>query len=209
MCSREHKCGASTNAGMVSVLGPLFCTAGHLVRTQHGVTASAGQRCSREHNCPLVCALGSTTTTDMCSREHKCPLFAQEHKHWACVLAGAQQHLPERDGSTISLACARRSGSHVFRPRFGSEFIGLHNPIVQSNEIRSETCSKNPLTSILLIFLLLVPHLLHTHTHTHTCIHQHAGVLIFLLLVPPLLFMRAVRVLAHTAGLLPGLGLRV
>jgi hypothetical protein len=29
---------------MVSVLGPLFRTAGHTVRTQHGVTASAGQR---------------------------------------------------------------------------------------------------------------------------------------------------------------------
>jgi hypothetical protein len=29
---------------MVSVLGPLFCTAGHVVRTQHGVTVSAGQR---------------------------------------------------------------------------------------------------------------------------------------------------------------------
>jgi hypothetical protein len=26
------------------VIGPLFRTAGHLVRTQHGVTASAGQR---------------------------------------------------------------------------------------------------------------------------------------------------------------------
>ena len=29
---------------MVSVLGPLFRTAGHIVRTQHGLTASAGQR---------------------------------------------------------------------------------------------------------------------------------------------------------------------
>ena len=29
---------------MVSVLGPLFRRAGHTVRTQHGVTASAGQR---------------------------------------------------------------------------------------------------------------------------------------------------------------------
>jgi hypothetical protein len=29
---------------MVSALGPLFRTAGHKVRTQHGVTASAGQR---------------------------------------------------------------------------------------------------------------------------------------------------------------------
>ena len=29
---------------MVSVLGPLLRTAGHTVRTQHGVTASAGQR---------------------------------------------------------------------------------------------------------------------------------------------------------------------
>jgi hypothetical protein len=28
----------------VGVLGPLFRTAGHTVRTQHGVTASAGQR---------------------------------------------------------------------------------------------------------------------------------------------------------------------
>jgi hypothetical protein len=28
----------------VGVLGPLFRTAGHVVRTQHGVTASAGQR---------------------------------------------------------------------------------------------------------------------------------------------------------------------
>jgi hypothetical protein len=27
-----------------SVLGPLFRTAGHVLRTQHGVTASAGQR---------------------------------------------------------------------------------------------------------------------------------------------------------------------
>jgi hypothetical protein len=30
---------------MVRVLGPLFRTAGHTVRTQHGMTASAGQRC--------------------------------------------------------------------------------------------------------------------------------------------------------------------
>jgi hypothetical protein len=29
---------------MVGALGPLFRTAGHTVRTQHGVTASAGQR---------------------------------------------------------------------------------------------------------------------------------------------------------------------
>jgi hypothetical protein len=29
---------------LVGVLGPLFRTAGHTVRTQHGVTASAGQR---------------------------------------------------------------------------------------------------------------------------------------------------------------------
>ena len=29
---------------MVGVLGPLFRTAGHAVRTQHGVTASTGQR---------------------------------------------------------------------------------------------------------------------------------------------------------------------
>jgi hypothetical protein len=29
---------------MVSVLGPMFRTAGHLVRTQHSVTASAGHR---------------------------------------------------------------------------------------------------------------------------------------------------------------------
>ncbi len=32
------------HAWMVSVLGPLFRTAGHTVRTQQGVTASAGQR---------------------------------------------------------------------------------------------------------------------------------------------------------------------
>ena len=29
---------------MVRALGPLFRTSGHTVRTQHGVTASAGQR---------------------------------------------------------------------------------------------------------------------------------------------------------------------
>ena len=29
---------------MVGVLGPVFRTAGHAVRTQHGVRASAGQR---------------------------------------------------------------------------------------------------------------------------------------------------------------------
>jgi hypothetical protein len=36
--------GATKAHWMVSVLGPLFRMAGHTVRTQHGVTASAGQR---------------------------------------------------------------------------------------------------------------------------------------------------------------------
>jgi hypothetical protein len=47
----DHTSTCTTHSGatkahdwMVSVLGPLFRTAGHLVRTQHGVTASAGQR---------------------------------------------------------------------------------------------------------------------------------------------------------------------
>ena len=44
-----HLCTAHSGATMahnwmVSVLGPLFRRAGHTVRTQHGVTASAGQR---------------------------------------------------------------------------------------------------------------------------------------------------------------------
>ncbi len=36
--------GANKAHWAVGVLGPLFRTAGHVVRTQHGVTASAGQR---------------------------------------------------------------------------------------------------------------------------------------------------------------------
>ena len=45
----DHTCTAHSGATkahdwMVGVLGPLFRTAGHTVRTQHGVTASAGQR---------------------------------------------------------------------------------------------------------------------------------------------------------------------
>ena len=47
----DHTCTCTAHSGatkahdwMVSVLGPLFRTAGHTVRTQHGVTASAGQR---------------------------------------------------------------------------------------------------------------------------------------------------------------------
>jgi hypothetical protein len=39
-----HSGATKAQDWMVSVLGPLFRTAGHLVRTQHGVTASAGQR---------------------------------------------------------------------------------------------------------------------------------------------------------------------
>jgi hypothetical protein len=39
-----HSGATKAHDWMVSVLGPLFRTAGHLVRTQHGVTASAGQR---------------------------------------------------------------------------------------------------------------------------------------------------------------------
>jgi hypothetical protein len=40
----SHSGATKAHDWMVSVIGPLFRTAGHLVRTQHGVTASAGQR---------------------------------------------------------------------------------------------------------------------------------------------------------------------
>ena len=47
----DHTSTCTTHSGatkahdwMVSALGPLFRTAGHTVRTQRGVTASAGQR---------------------------------------------------------------------------------------------------------------------------------------------------------------------
>jgi len=39
-----HSGATKAHDWMVSVLGPLFRTAGHVVRTQHGVTASASQR---------------------------------------------------------------------------------------------------------------------------------------------------------------------
>ena len=38
-----HSGATKAHDWMVSVLVPLFRTAGHTVRTQHGVTASAGQ----------------------------------------------------------------------------------------------------------------------------------------------------------------------
>ena len=49
VCLHDARLGAHSGATkahdwMVGVLGPLFRTAGHVVRTQHGVTASAGQR---------------------------------------------------------------------------------------------------------------------------------------------------------------------
>jgi hypothetical protein len=40
-----HSGATKTHDWMVGVLGPLFRTAGHTVRTQHDVTASAGPRC--------------------------------------------------------------------------------------------------------------------------------------------------------------------
>jgi hypothetical protein len=39
-----HSGATKTHDWMVGVLGPLFCTAGHTVRTQHCVTATAGHR---------------------------------------------------------------------------------------------------------------------------------------------------------------------
>ena len=39
-----HSGATQAHDWMVGALGPLFRTAGHTVRTQHGVTASAGQR---------------------------------------------------------------------------------------------------------------------------------------------------------------------
>jgi hypothetical protein len=39
-----HSGATKAHDWLVCVLGPLFGTAGHTVRTQHGVTASAGQR---------------------------------------------------------------------------------------------------------------------------------------------------------------------
>jgi hypothetical protein len=39
-----HSGASKAHDWMVSMLGPLFLTAGHTVRTQHGVTASTGQR---------------------------------------------------------------------------------------------------------------------------------------------------------------------
>ena len=41
--ARDHP-ATKANDWMVGMLGPLFRTAGHTVRRQHGVTASAGQR---------------------------------------------------------------------------------------------------------------------------------------------------------------------
>jgi hypothetical protein len=40
-----HSGATKEHDWLVSVLGPLFHTAGHMVRTHHSVTASAGQRC--------------------------------------------------------------------------------------------------------------------------------------------------------------------
>ncbi len=39
-----HSGATKVHDWMVGVLGPLFRTAGHAVRTQHGITASAGQK---------------------------------------------------------------------------------------------------------------------------------------------------------------------
>jgi hypothetical protein len=39
-----HSGASKARDWMVSVIGPLLRTAGHVVRTPHGVTASAGQR---------------------------------------------------------------------------------------------------------------------------------------------------------------------
>jgi hypothetical protein len=39
-----HSGATKAHDWMVGTLGPLFRTAGHIVRTQHGLTASAGQR---------------------------------------------------------------------------------------------------------------------------------------------------------------------
>jgi hypothetical protein len=39
-----HSGATKAHDWMVGALGPLFRTAGHIGRTQHGVTASAGQR---------------------------------------------------------------------------------------------------------------------------------------------------------------------
>ena len=39
-----HSGATKAHASLVGVLGSMFRTAGHTVRTQHGVTARAGQR---------------------------------------------------------------------------------------------------------------------------------------------------------------------
>ena len=56
---------------MVSVLGPLFRTAGHVVRTQHGVTASAGQW-------RTTAGMGFSLTAE--PNEITCPQDAREGK---------------------------------------------------------------------------------------------------------------------------------
>jgi len=44
--ARHTPCATKAHDWAVRVLGPLFRSAGHVVRTQHGVKANAGQRCS-------------------------------------------------------------------------------------------------------------------------------------------------------------------
>jgi hypothetical protein len=48
-----HSVATKTHDWMVSLLDPLFRTAGHTVRTQHGVTASAGPTARRRRDLEL------------------------------------------------------------------------------------------------------------------------------------------------------------
>jgi len=66
-----HSGATKAHDWMVGVLGPLFRTAGHTVRTQHGVTASAGQRRGEVELCSyLQDAVGRRSLVFDLSRTH-------------------------------------------------------------------------------------------------------------------------------------------
>ena len=66
-----HSGATKAHDWMAGVLGPLFRTAGHTVRTQHGVTASAGQRRGEVELCSyLQDAVGRRSLVFDLSRTH-------------------------------------------------------------------------------------------------------------------------------------------
>jgi hypothetical protein len=149
-----HSGATKVHDWMVGVLGPLFRTAGHTVKTQHGVTASAGQRRGDvELRSYLQYAAGRRSLVFDLSMTHD-RFGSSSHVQQNGLLS----HPQDLDAS-LRVAAQRKINS--YRQQYADN---QNIPLLPAIVSTAHACT----ASFLRLLFLQAHRETHTHTHTHT-----------------------------------------